>query len=1509
MSDNVLLNGGIGDDLLTGGDGHDTLWGGLGNDTLVGGLGNDLLYGDEGNDWMDGGAGDDSFYTGGGAVGSGNDTMMGGDGNDYFGMAFGNNYLYGENGDDTLDGGEDSDWMDGGLGNDLLHGGDGNDWMDGGDGNDSIHGDNGDDTLYGGLGDDTMHGGMGNDSLYGGDGIDYLDGSDGNDYLEGGAGNDTVLGGQNGGSDTLYGNTGDDHINGIDGDDFLYGGDGNDTLYGEAGNDVMYGGAGNDSILSGAGDNGNDTLFGEAGNDSLDGGSGNDILSGGDGIDWLDGGNGSDTVDYSDKTDSVTVTLNGSWNATVYVNGSAEDTIRNIENVFGGSGDDVLTGDGVDNIIDGGSGNDMIRGGDGLDVIYGGEGNDNLQGGPGEDTLTGGTGNDIIDGRLGTDTAVFSGNFTDYTFTYDVGANILTINDTVIGRDGTDVISDVESFQFADTTKTADALGVVKVISDKGLVTTDFGGGVDGATGVALQSDGKIILAGATYINGSSADFSLLRYNVDGSLDTSFSGDGKLATAFGGSMECALSVVEQSDHKILAVGQSYNGIDYVLALARYNPDGTLDADFGGGDGKVSGDICPVSVSLQSDGKILVAGNDLFGHLAIARFNSDGTPDSSLGGGSGIVSSGGVQGRGTGVAELSNGNILVTGSVWNGFNTDFALARLTSSGTLDTSFGINGTVITDFNNGEERCQSMAVQSDGKILLSGFRTNGANSDFALARYNVNGSLDTSFGGGDGKIVTDLGVYDQGYSMTVQSDGKIIVSGHSDAEIALVRYTVDGSLDTTFSNDGIVTVDIGAAININGNVVTGMGVTVQSNGKILVTGQSNGDLALVRFNNDGTLDTSFSSGHRLQGTAFNDLVYGYGGNDTLSGGAGADTLDGGDGVDWADYGGKNGAVTVTLNGSQNAAVFVNGIAEDTVRNIENVFGGSGNDSLTGDVLDNILYGGSGNDSLAGGDGYDTAVFRGNVADYSIRYDVVLSRYTIMDNVSGRDGTDNVTSVERIWFADGFLPDLTDDHTAPTLSAVTPTDNASAVAVDSNIVITFSEVVQAGTGNIVITNGNGDTRTISVTNSGQVTISGKTVTINPTNNLNPGTNYNVQLASGVIKDLAGNSYAGISDSTTLNFVTKAVTYTGTASADVLNGSANNDILNGLGGNDKLNGNDGDDLLDGGAGHDSLSGGAGDDTLFGRAGNDSLQGGAGSDLMQGGADNDFYYVDSLGDVVVEYASEGTDIVYASVSFLLGDNVENLTLQGTGNINGTGNSANNSIVGNSGNNILTDLAGGNDVLDGGTGSDSMSGGTGNDIYYVDNAGDLVTEQAGEGSDTVNASVSYTLTANVESLTLQGRTNINGTGNIGNNTIIGNTGNNALVDLAGNDSLNGGAGNDTLAGGDGADLLTGGTGNDIFRYTAESESGTAPGTMDTITDFVKGQDRLDLSGIDADIALAGDQAFLSTILGAQTQFTLAGQLRFDGATGTLYGNTNSDVAAEFAILLSGVVSVDASNFVL
>ena len=396
----------------------------------------------------------------------------------------------------------------------------------------------------------------------------------------------------------------------------------------------------------------------------------------------------------------------------------------------------------------------------------------------------------------------------------------------------------------------------MSVIPGNGLVTTDFNGGNEGATGITKQSDGKILVAGGS-LNGSNGEFLLVRYNSDGTLDTSFSGDGKLATDFGVNLVCAVSVVEQSDHKILAAGQITTGDTYTLALARFNADGSFDTTFGGGDGQVTGPVCTAQVTLQSDGKILVAGTT--DNIALARYNADGSVDTTFGGGDGLVTvNPGQWGTGDSVVVQSDGKILVAGYGQKsgfGFNTDFVLSRFTAEGNFDTSFGSNGIIATDFGNGEDRGHSM-VQSNGKILVAGSSTNGANNNFALARYNLNGTLDTSFSG-DGKLTTELGGNDEGYCMAVQSDGKILVAGHSNTSIAVVRYNTDGSLDSTFSSDGIVTTDIGAVtvFSDSGQIFTGMGMTLQSDGKILVTGQSNGDLAVVRYNTDGSLDTTFS------------------------------------------------------------------------------------------------------------------------------------------------------------------------------------------------------------------------------------------------------------------------------------------------------------------------------------------------------------------------------------------------------------------------------------------------------------------------------------------------------------------------------------------------------------------------------------------------------------------------------------------------------------------------------
>ena len=269
------------------------------------------------------------------------------------------------------------------------------------------------------------------------------------------------------------------------------------------------------------------------------------------------------------------------------------------------------------------------------------------------------------------------------------------------------------------------------------------------------------------------------------------------------------------------------------------------------------------------------------------------------------------------------------------------------------------------------------------------------------------------------------------------------------------------------------------------------------------------------------------------------------------------------------------------------------------------------------------------------------------------------------------------------------------------------------------------------------------------------------------------------------------------------------------------------------------------GAGNFSGTGNTLGNTIIGGGGADTLNGGVGNDTMIGGTGNDLYVVDSVNDVIIENAGEGTDQINTTLnSYSLATlvNVENLAFTGaTGNLNfiGTGNAANNIISGSVGNDTLNGGAGndtlnggaGNDTLDGGTGNDSMTGGAGDDTYFVDSTTDIVNEQVGFGTDTVNTTLlGYTLGATVENLTFLGAGNFSGTGNTLNNTIIGG---------GGTDTLSAGAGNDILIGGAGADKMTGGAGNDSFQFFVGfgadqiTDFGTTPGAT---------QDLIDVSGL-------------------------------------------------------------------
>ena len=303
------------------------------------------------------------------------------------------------------------------------------------------------------------------------------------------------------------------------------------------------------------------------------------------------------------------------------------------------------------------------------------------------------------------------------------------------------------------------------------------------------------------------------------------------------------------------------------------------------------------------------------------------------------------------------------------------------------------------------------------------------------------------------------------------------------------------------------------------------------------------------------------------------------------------------------------------------------------------------------------------------------------------------------------------------------------------------------------------------------------------------------------------------------------------------------------------------------------------------------DNVLIGNKGDDVLNGLDGDDTLVGGLGNDIYYVDSALDVVTEARGEGEDTVYASVNYALTNTswVDDLVLiEGSEARGAIGNDIFNTITGNTLNNFLNGLGGndtlygrdGNDTLIGGTGKDQMIGGAGDDIYYVDNKDDYAVEANGEGNDIVRASVSYSLSNSqyVETLILDGRQDLNARGNNIDNVIVGNTGNNVIE------------------GRRGGDIMTGGGGDDTFVWTATNESFGS--NTDRITDLSSKGDTLDLSAIDADLGLAGDQDFVLT-----SAFTnQAGQMVFSYNAGadmtTLLLDVNGDSTADMRILFNG-----------
>lgn len=501
---------------------------------------------------------------------------------------------------------------------------------------------------------------------------------------------------------------------------------------------------------------------------------------------------------------------------------------------------------------------------------------------------------------------------------------------------------------------------------------------------------------------------------------------------------------------------------------------------------------------------------------------------------------------------------------------------------------------------------------------------------------------------------------------------------------------------------------------------------------------------------------------------------------------------------------ALLASPTGTDGDDVLFGSSGADLIQGLEGydeLYGGAGNDTLDGGAGEDLLYGGAGDDVFVFGRGSGNDYIEWEDIDQSgdrvllgagiAESDILVERdwysltLTIADTgetlwISGyftdSDGTGR-TGLGTIQFASGQTWGLAAIESR--LSPVAPTEDD-----DYLFGTSAGELLQGLGGDDRIDAGAGNDTLIGGAGSDQLKGGGG-------DDL-----YMVMAAAdhgawGEVDDSNGVDelrFASVTSGETLVLgeedygLDRVVIGTGTAAAAVVSGTNAlhvdaSALLNGL----------------------AITGNAGGNRLTGTAFDDRLDGGAGNDTLTGWMGDDTYVINSTSDLVVEAYDEGVDTIQSSVTLTLGDHFENLTLTGSSALNGTGNALDNVVIGNSGKNILTGGAG-NDRLDGGAGNDTLRGGVGDDTYVVNTTSDVVTENASEGTDTVESSVTLTLGSHVENLTLMGSSALSGTGNALGNVLKGNAGNNSLTGAAGNDTLDGQGGNDTL---------TGGTGNDAY----------------------------------------------------------------------------------------------------
>ncbi|WP_423298271.1 calcium-binding protein, partial [Arcobacter sp. YIC-310] len=1406
------------EDVIVGDEKDNTFEGKKGDDSLNGAAGNDKLYGGEGFDKLDGGSGDDKLFGDTGndtlVAGSGTDELDGGLGDDTLSSGSGDNVLNGNLGIDTADySGSKAINVDLNIttSQNVFSDGTSNDTLlsienvTGSNANDIIKGNAEDNSLFGSSGNDTLVGNAGNDTLNGGAGLedvaDYSNqtsaitvnlktpDSNGNQVTNDGQGSFDTL--EN--IEIIKASKGNDDLTGSDNSDTFIANEGNDVIDGQGGNDVLEGNAGNDTFK----------------------GSNND------GIDFIDGGEDLDTLDYKDISGDIEVTLNGSTEATLKIDGVDNDSIKNIENITTGDGDDTITGDDLNNTIitnagddnvQGGRGNDYLDGGsntsvgDSVDYSYldditaytsgvkvdlsnetatdlnagdavgtdilknfenvtGSKNDDSLIGNNSENTLKGNDGDDILEGKDGNDS--LDGGLGEDTLKGGAGDDILNggIGDDIDTADFSDANGDLNiDLNASGEVDIGAGLGKDTFISIEGAIGGDFKDTIKGTSG-------------ANTLKGNDGDDTLLGGGASSGYDYIDGGNGTDFVSYS-------YIKDETQDVTINLGLEYDGDGH----AYNDSDGDVDTYQNAG---AAGNLFIKNVENLEGG----AGNDtLIGNQKENKLIG-GVGDDWLIGGTNSNTLIGGESKISDSKEIDETN--------NDALSGLGIDTVDYSG-ITSSIGINANM----NDGDDTSsQAGEVQYNGSFVdklfgienIRGSKNNdnikGDTDDNVVNTFEGMGGADVISGGaGDDTIYGASATNDLTFT-----DGADELSGGTGND-KLYGQTGD---DTLIGNEGD-----DSLIGGDGNDTADYSYLDTSSNSVIADFTTN----TATVSNGIDTDT-FNSIENVTGTKNNDTFIMQSGNvaNVIKGGAnGVDT------IDYSNYTTNGIKIDLSLTAAQE---IVSGDF-DTVEGIENIIGSQLKDTITGNDENNDIDGHEGSDAIissAGTDningGVDATSNDIDTVDYSNQTQKVVlttqagtSNYTV--NKTASSSSDSLTNIEEV-IGSSYDDNMTGDNQKDVFKSGSGNDELTGNAGDDSLYgEDGDDKLIGGTGNDILDGGD---------------------------NTSIGDTVDYSLRTDEIKVDLTNSEAIIDTSNDDSF-DATDEQDSLLNIENVEATAGNDTLIGDNSNNTLIGNAGNDLLEGGMGADYLTGNAGDDTFTFKTSNettgDFIDGGEGSEVA--GDRIDYSLVTDGVNVTLGEAGVETNVIISNANDHKIKDIENVDGTNQKDII-TGNSENNTLKGNDEDDVLTGNAGddklyggnNNDVLSGGAGNDLLDGGDGNDTVDYKNASEDLDVDITDGTKFISTSQGTDTFKDIEGI-IGGSGNDKLTGNTGANTLIGNDGNDTLL----GNGVSTGSGIDYLDGGDntanGGDFVS-------FSYSSTGINVDLSITTQQDTDGINGAD--------------------------------------------------------------------------